>query len=104
MEVKITQENFETLKNGDLPLVVDLWAPWCGPCKMVAPVIEDVAKELADVDFVKVNVDQSRDYAAQYGVRNIPTLLLFKNGELVAKQVGALNRQKLKEFIEQAVA
>ncbi len=85
------------------PVLVDFWAPWCGPCKMLAPAVAEVAAELTEVDFVKVNVDQSRDYASRFGVMNIPTLLLFKDGDLIAKQVGALNKAKLKEFVEQAL-
>ena len=84
MEVKITNENFESYKNGELPLVVDLWATWCGPCRMVGPIISELAEENDDV-------------AAEYGIRNIPTILFFKNGELVDKFVGAASKAILDE-------
>lgn len=81
--------------------LVDFWAPWCGPCRMVGGVIEELAPEVDNVEFFKVNIDESQEYAAKFGVRNIPTLLLFKNGELVAKQIGALSKEDLKKFINQ---
>ena len=88
MEVKITTENFENYKNGDLPLVVDLWATWCGPCKMVAPIISELAADYDGKIVVgKCDVEENDELAAQFGVRTIPTILFFKNGEVVDKFV-----------------
>ena len=98
MEVKITNENFETLKNGELPLVVDFWATWCGPCRMIAPIVEELAKEYdGRLNVGKCDVEECEDIAAEYGRRNIPTLLFFKGGEVVDKLVGAVSKQKLDE-------
>ena len=96
MEVKITQENFETLKNGAQPLVVDLWAPWCGPCRMLGPVISALAQDYDGKIVVgKCDVDEEEEIAMELGVRNIPTILFFKNGEIVDKFVGAATKNVL---------
>lgn len=101
MEVVITNENFESLKNGALPLVVDFWAEWCGPCKMISPIISDLAEEFDNKIVVgKCNVEENEGIAAEFGIRNIPTLLFFKNGQLIDKFVGAANKAKLKEKFE----
>lgn len=98
MEVTITSENFESLKNGSLPMVVDLWAPWCGPCRMVGPVISELANDYDGRIVVgKCNVDEEEDLAVEFGVRNIPTILFFKNGQLVDKFVGAATKATLDE-------
>lgn len=98
MEVEITSQNFESYKNGELPLVVDLWAPWCGPCRMVGPIISELAKDYDGKIVVgKCNVDDNEDLAAQFGVRSIPTILFFKNGEQVDKFVGAAPKDVLDE-------
>ena len=98
MEVNITVENFETLKNGDLPLVVDLWATWCGPCKMIAPIISELAEEYdGKVVVGKCDVEENDDIAMEFGVRNIPTVLFFKGGKLVDKMVGAASKAKFQE-------
>ena len=95
MEVVVTSENFDSLKNGNLPLVVDFWAEWCGPCKMISPIISQLAEEYDGRLVVgKCNVEESEELAAEYGIRNIPTLLFFKNGQLVDKFVGAANKVK----------
>lgn len=94
----MTSENFDSLKNGNLPLVVDFWAEWCGPCKMISPIISQLADEYDGRLVVgKCNVEESEELAAEYGIRNIPTLLFFKNGQLVDKFVGAANKVKLQE-------
>ncbi len=85
------------------PVLVDFSANWCGPCKMLAPALAELAKEMPNVDFFRVDIDSSRDYAAKFGVRNIPTLLLFKGNDLVAKQVGALTKSQLEKFVTQAL-
>ena len=98
MEVTITTENFESYKNGDLPLVVDLWATWCGHCRMVGPIISELAKEYDGKLVVgKCDVEENDEIAADFGVRNIPTILFFKNGELVDKFVGAANKATIEE-------
>ena len=98
MEVEITTENFESYKNGELPLVVDLWATWCGPCKMIGPVISELANDYDGKIVVgKCNIEDNDDIAIDYGVRNIPTILFFKNGELVVKFAGAASKDKLDE-------
>lgn len=98
MEVTITTENFESYLNGDLPLVVDLWATWCGPCRMIAPVISELAEEYdGKVVVGKCDVEENDDIAIQFSVRNIPTVLFFKDGKLVDKMVGAANKAKFEE-------
>ena len=105
MEVTITSENFETLKNGQKPLVVDFWATWCGPCRMVAPIISELAEKYAGKLVVsKCDVEESEELAAEFGIRNIPTILFFKNGEIVDKLVGAAGKQKFEEKFEALLA
>ena len=98
MEVQITNENFESLKNGSLPLIVDFWATWCGPCRMIAPIIEKLAgKYDGKIVVGKCDVEENDDLAGEFGIRNIPTILFFKNGEIVDKIVGAVSEAKLDE-------
>ena len=101
MEVQITNENFESLKGGNLPLVVDFWATWCGPCRMVGPIISEMAEKYDGKIVVgKCDVEESDDLAAEFGIRNIPTVLFFKNGEIVDKLVGAVPKAKFEEKFE----
>ena len=98
MEVTITSENFESLKNGDKPLVVDFWATWCGPCRMVGPIISKLAEKYDGKIVVgKCDVEENEDMAVTFGIRNIPTILFFKGGEIVDKMVGAQSEAKLEE-------
>ncbi len=98
MEIKVTEDNFESYKNGELPLVVDLWATWCGPCRMLSPIISELAEEYDGKIVVgKCDIEENEDIPMQFGVRNIPTLLFFKGGELVDKFVGAAQKSTLKE-------
>ena len=99
MEVKITNENFKEYRNGDLPLVVDLWAPWCGPCKMLAPVLEEVSNELTNIEFYKINVDENQEAAGEFGVMSIPTLLVMKNGEVLEEKTGYQPKEALVELL-----
>lgn len=95
MEVTITKENFEqVVLKSDKPVLVDFWATWCGPCKMLSPIIEEVRKETEGRAVVgKINVDEQQELAMQFGVMSIPTLLVFKNGEIVKKQIGFIPKQ-----------
>lgn len=98
MEVTITTENFESYKNGELPLVVDLWATWCGPCRQIAPIVSELAEEFDGKLVVgKCDVEENDDIAMEFGVRNIPTILFFKWGQLVDKFVGATSKATLTE-------
>lgn len=98
MEVKITTENFESYKNGDLPLVVDLWATWCGPCRMIAPIVTELANEYDGRIVVgKCDVEENDDLTIEFGVRNIPTILFFNGGQLVDKHVGAITKGDLQK-------
>ena len=101
MEVKVTSENFESLKNGAQPLVVDFWAPWCGPCRMVGPVVEELAKDYdGQVVIGKCNVDEEEELAAQFGIMSIPSILFFKGGQVVDKHVGAATKAMLEQKIK----
>ena len=101
MEITLTKTNFETeVLKSDKPVLVDFWAPWCGPCRMLAPILAEIAEEKADtVKVGKVNVDEEPDLAAKYGISGIPAILLFKNGQVAATSVGFKPKAELESFI-----
>lgn len=104
MEKKFTTANFEAeVLKADKPVLVDFYADWCGPCKMMAPTIEQLAEELADVAVIgKLNVDENEAIAAQYGIMSIPTLLVFKGGKLVKKAIGVQAKEDVEQMIREA--
>ncbi|EJF91114.1 thioredoxin [Bartonella tamiae] len=103
--VKVDKNNFESdVLHSDEPVVVDFWAEWCGPCKMIAPSLDEISSELAGkVKIAKVNIDENPELATQFGVRSIPTLLLFKNGEVASNMVGAVPKSRLSDWIKSSV-
>jgi thioredoxin 1 len=103
---KVSDADFEAqVLQAKEPVVVDFWAEWCGPCKMIAPALEEIAGSLnGKVKIVKLNVDESPNTAQKYGIMSIPTLMMFKNGELASRQVGAAPKQKLEAWITSAAA
>ena len=99
---KVSDANFETeVLKSTSPVVVDFWAEWCGPCRMIAPALEEIAGDIGDqVEIVKLNIDENPDTPGRYGVRGIPTMLLFKGGQPVAQKVGAAPRSHIQQWLE----
>ncbi|HTT08719.1 MAG TPA: thioredoxin TrxA [Gammaproteobacteria bacterium] len=100
--VHATDASFEAdVLNATLPVLVDYWAEWCGPCRMIAPILDEIANSYAGkLKVAKVNVDENRDTATKYGIRGIPTLMIFKDGNIAATKVGALSKSQLAAFVD----
>lgn len=94
--IKVDKNNFQSeVMNSDKPVLVDFWAPWCGPCRMVGPVVEEIAGERSDIKVCKVNVDEQPELAGQFGITSIPTLMVLKNGEIVNQAMGARPKSQI---------
>jgi thioredoxin 1 len=103
MSIKqVSSDSFESdVLKSEAPVLVDYWAEWCGPCKMIAPILDEVSRDYADkLEVAKVNVDENQEIATKYGIRGIPTLMLFRNGAVVATKVGALSKSQLTAFLD----
>ena len=102
--IELTDSNFDQVINSDKPVLVDFWAEWCGPCKMIGPVVEELAGDYdGKAVIAKLNVDENPQTTAKFGVRSIPTLLVFKNGQIVDKQIGAVPKSVLAKKLEAQV-
>jgi len=101
--IELTDADFdEVIHNSEVPVLVDFWAPWCAPCKMIAPVMKEIADELADeVKICRLNTDEGRDSAIEFGIQAIPTIILFKDGQMQKKWVGLTSKKNLSEAIEE---
>jgi len=99
--INVNKHNFqEEVLQSDRPVLVDFWASWCGPCRMVIPLIEEIAEEREDIKVVKINVDEEQELAMQYQIMSIPTLMVFKNGEITAQALGALPKNQILDLLE----
>ena len=98
--VTITKQNFEELISGEKPVLIDFWAPWCGPCRMVAPIVEEIANERKDILVGKINVDEEMELAMEFGVASIPTLVVLKEGHLTAQTIGYQPKESILKLLE----
>lgn len=102
----VTDDSFENdVLNADKPVVVDFWAEWCGPCKMMSPIVDEIAAEMGDkIKVAKVNIEENPNTPTQYGVRGVPTFMIFKDGQLAETKVGGMSKEQLQEWIEAIAA
>ena len=105
MALQITEENYDEVLRSDKPILLDFWAEWCGPCKLIGPIIDELSEDFSKTAIVgKINVDEAGALSSKYWIRNIPTLLFIKNGEVVAEKIGALSKTKLTEWISENIS